>query len=151
MNFNLIVFIAVVFFTFFNNALHWYTQVTTYPLFAWIGQKEFLPFHKEYQRRLPFSIYAPYSLLMVGTLLLMFFRPPQISFTWIVLLIVVNAAIMIESLAFAAPVHKRLDLQGHSDERGIQQLIRYNGVRLVTSSVSSIVVLYLLTKVISPS
>ena len=149
MNTDLIVFIAVVFFTFFNNALHWYTQLTTYPLFAWVGRKEFLGFHLEYQRRLPFSIYAPYSLLMISTLLLFVFRPAQISSVWVISLTVLNAAIMFESLIFAAPIHKRLDAQEFGDETRIRQLIRYNGVRVVTSSVSSIAVLYLLTKVLS--
>lgn len=151
MNIELIVFIGVVFFTFFNNALHWYTQVVTYPLFAFVGQKEFLQHHLEYQRRLPFSIYAPYSLLMFSTLLLFIFHPAQISLVWIIVITVLNLAIMVESLIFAAPVHKRLDKQGFSDETGIRQLIFYNGARLVTSSISSLVVLYLLTKVIFAS
>lgn len=148
MNTGLIVFIAVVFFTFFNNALHWYTQVATYPLFALIGNKEFLKYHLEYQRRLPFSIYAPYSLLMISTLLLFVCHPAQISLVWITVITVLNLAIMVESLIFAAPVHKRLDEQGFGDETGIRQLIFYNSLRLATSSVSSLIVLYLLARVI---
>lgn len=115
MNIRLIVFIAVVFFTFFNNALHWYTQVATYPLFAFIGNKDFLKYHLEYQHRLPFSIYAPYSLLIFGTLLLFVFHPAQISLAWIIVITALNLAIMVESLIFAAPVHKRLDEQGFGD------------------------------------
>jgi len=59
-------FLVVVFATFFNNALHFYTRVQKYPLFARVGREEFVPFHKEYRRRLPIAIYAPYSLLMAA-------------------------------------------------------------------------------------
>lgn len=79
MSTEIIVFVIAAFATFFNNALHWYTQVTTYPLLSWVGQAEFVSFHKEYERRLLFSIYAPYTLLMFSTLLLIFFRPAEIG------------------------------------------------------------------------
>src|SRR4028119_335040 len=59
MSFGLAIFVVVVFATFFNNALHFYTQVQTYPLFTRVGRDEFVAFHKEYQRRLPHPIYAP--------------------------------------------------------------------------------------------
>lgn len=140
----IIVFVVAAFATFFNNALHWYTQVTTYPLLSWVGQAEFVSFHKEYERRLPFSIYAPYTLLMFSTLLLIFFRPVEIELGWVFVLLVLNASIMIVSLVFAVPIHTRLDRQGYSDKAGIRELIRYNRVRLIISSTSSIIMLYLM-------
>ncbi|MBD2258356.1 hypothetical protein [Pseudanabaena sp. FACHB-2040] len=140
----IIVFVVAAFATFFNNALHWYTQVTTYPLLSWVGQAEFVSFHKEYERRLPFSIYVPYTLLMFSTLLLIFLRPVEIELGWVFVLLVLNASIMIVSLVFAVPIHTRLDRQGYSDKAGIRELIRYNRVRLIISSTSSIVMLYLM-------
>jgi hypothetical protein len=144
MSTEIIVFVVAAFATFFNNALHWYTQVTTYPLLSWVGQAEFVSFHKEYERRLPFSIYAPYALLMFSTLLLIFFRPAEIALGWVFILFILNASIMIVSLVFAVPIHSRLDHQGYSDKAGIRKLIRYNSVRLITSSISSIIMLYLM-------
>ncbi|WP_323352642.1 hypothetical protein [Leptolyngbya sp. CCNP1308] len=138
-----------VFATFFNNALHWYTQVSSYPLFGWVGPGEFVPFHQEYERRLPFSIYMPYSLLMVSTLLLVFMRPAMVPLGWVLVLLGLNASIMAISLIFAVPVHSRLDRQGYSDSTGLRRLIRYNGVRLVASSLSSAIMLYLLARVLS--
>jgi hypothetical protein len=140
----IIVFVVAAFATFFNNALHWYTQVTTYPLLSWVGQAEFVSFHKEYERRLPFSIYVPYTLLMFSTLLLISFRPVEIELGWVFVLLVLNASIMIVSLVFAVPIHTRLDRQGYSDKVGIRELIRYNRVRLIISSTSSIIMLYLM-------
>lgn len=149
MNVELTIFTATVFATFFNNALHWYTQVQTYPLFAWIGQREFVPFHQEYQRRLPLSIYAPYLLVMVSTVLLVFFRPPQIALGWIAALLLLNGSVMAISIMYAAPVHYRLDRQGSSDNRGVRQLVYYNGIRLAASTLSSAIVLYLLINILS--
>lgn len=144
MSTEIIVFVIAAFATFFNNALHWYTQVTTYPLLSWVGQAEFVSFHKEYERRLPFSIYVPYTLLMLSTLLLIFFRPAGVNLGWVFMLLVLNASIMIVSLVFAVPIHSRLDRQGYSDKAGIRKLIRYNSIRLIASSVSSSIMLYLL-------
>lgn len=140
----ILVFVVAAFATFFNNALHWYTQVTTYPLLSWVGQAEFVLFHKEYERRLPFSIYAPYTLLMFSTLLLIFFRPAEVELGWVFVLLVLNTSIMIVSLVFAVPIHTRLDRQGYSDKAGVRELIRYNSVRLIASSTSSIIMLYLM-------
>ncbi len=144
MNIEMIVFVVAVFATFFNNALHWYTQVSSYPLFGWVGSEQFVSFHQEYERRLPFSIYLPSGLLMVSTLLLIFVRPAAVPLGWVLVLLGLNASIMAISLIFAVPVHSRLDRQGHSDRAGLRRLIRYNGVRLAVSSLSSAVVLYLL-------
>ncbi len=143
MSIEIFVFVIAAFATFFNNALHWYTQVTTYPLLSWVGQTEFVSFHKEYERRLPFSIYAPYTLLMLSTLLLLFFHPAEIELGWVFMLLILNASIMVVSLVFAVPIHSRLDRQGYSDKAGIRGLMRYNSVRFIASSTSSIIMLYL--------
>jgi hypothetical protein len=144
MNIEIIVFVIAASATFFNNALHWYTQVTTYPLLGWVGQTEFVSFHKEYERRLPFSIYIPYMLLMLSTLLLAFVRPAEIKLGWVLVLLMLNASIMITSLTFAVPIHNRLHRQGYSDKGNIRKLIQYNSVRLIASSASSVIMLYLL-------
>ncbi len=144
----LAVLVILVFATFFNNALHFYTRVQTYPLFAWVGREEFVSFHEEYERRLPVAIYAPYSLLMGANVLLLFAHPEGVGLSWVVALLVLNAFIMIESLLFAAPVHHRMDREGQ-DAEGIRRLVRLNALRLVASTASSAVVLYLLVGVLT--
>lgn len=149
MHIEIIVFVIAASITFFNNALHWYTQVTTYPLFNWVGQAEFGSFHKEYERRLPFSIYLPYTLLMLSTLLLTVVRPAEIKLEWVLVLLALNASIMLISLRFAVPIHDRLQRQGYPDKGSILRLIRYNSVRLVASSVSSAIMLVLIGLLLS--
>lgn len=150
MSLGLVTFVVVVFATFFNNALHFYTQVQTYPLFAWVGREGFVPFHKEYQRRLPLAIYAPYSLLMAANALLLFVRPAEVAVGWVVALLILNASIVVESLALAAPVHYRMDRQTRNDKGEVRRLIRLNGVRLAAATASSALVAYLLVRTLAP-
>ncbi|MGH3147918.1 MAG: hypothetical protein ACRDTR_19175 [Rubrobacter sp.] len=147
MGLELVVLAAVVFATFFNNALHFYTQVETYPLFAWVGREEFVPLHKEYQRRLPVAIYAPYTLLMGSNLLLFFLRPDSVGLGWVVVLLLLNASVLVESLVLAAPIHYRMDREGQ-DERSIRRLVGLNAIRLGASTAASAVVFYLLAGVV---
>ena len=150
MSLGLVTFVVVVFATFFNNALHFYTQVQTYPLFAWVHRDGFVPFHKEYQRRLPLAIYAPYSLLMAANALLLFVRPAEVAVGWVVALLILNASIVVESLALAAPVHYRMDRQTRNDKGEVRRLIRLNGVRLAAATASSALVAYLLVRTLAP-
>ncbi len=150
MSLGLATFVIVVFATFFNNALHFYTQVQTYPLFAWVDREGFVPLHKEYQRRLPLAIYAPYTLLMAANALLLFFRPAEVAVGWVVALLILNASIIVESLALAAPVHYRMDRQTRNDKGEVRRLIRLNGVRLAAATASSFIVVYLLVRTLAP-
>jgi hypothetical protein len=139
----LLVLVALV--TFFNTGLQYYTTVTTYPLFSHLAPDNFVPFHKAYERTLPLAIYVPYSLLMVSTLLLAVVRPSSVALGWVLLLLALNGSIMAISLAFAAPVHARLDQRGKDSEL-LRQLRRYNLPRLLAATTSSVVVFVLLLR-----
>lgn len=144
MEFGVVVLLVLAFATFFMNAIHWYTQIQTYPLFSWVPKEGFVSFHKEYERRLPVALYAPYTLMMAANVLLFFFRPEGVGLGWVIALFVLGAFIMAESLAFAAPVHSRLDRDG-KDDGAVKKLIFFNLLRLVVGTTSSLIVLYLLT------
>ena len=150
MSLGLAIFAVVVFATFFNNALHFYTHVQTYPLFAWVDRDGFVPFHKEYERRLPLAIYAPYSLLMAANALLLFFRPAEVAAGWVIVLLILNASIAVVSVALAAPVHRRMDRQTRNDKGEVGRLIRLNGVRLAAATAGSVLVAYLLVGALAP-
>lgn len=148
MGFGVAAFLVLAFATFFMNAIHWYTQVQTYPLFSWVPKDGFVAFHGEYERRLPLALYAPYALLMVANVLLFFFAPEGVGLGWVGLLFLLNVFIMAESLALAAPVHHRMDREG-KDEKAIKRLIFFNLLRLLAGTASSLVVLYLLATLLA--
>lgn len=143
MTFALFIFLMVVLMTFFNTGLQYYTTVSTYPLFSQLDEHNFVTFHKAYERKLPLSIYVPYSLLMLSTLLLVFARPESVALVWVVALLVLNGSIMAVSLAFAAPVHAQLDRKGKNPD-DLAKLRRFNTPRLLAATASSLIVLYLL-------
>lgn len=143
MTFALLTLLLVAFATFFNTGLQYYTTVSTYPLFQDVDEKNFVSFHKAYERKLPLSIYAPYALLMLSTLSLLFARPEEVALLWIVVLLILNGSIMVVSLAFAAPVHAKLDREGKNPS-DLAKLRRFNLPRLLAATASSLLVLYLL-------
>ena len=130
-----------------NTGLQYYTTVSTYPLFSDLPAEGFVGYHQAYERRLPLAIYLPYTLLMAGNLLLLFVRPEAVALGWVVLLLVLNGSIMAVSLAFAAPVHARLDREGKRAEL-LLLLRRYNLPRLVASAASTLLLSVLLAQVL---
>lgn len=131
-----------------NTGLQYYTTVSTYPLFSDLPAEGFVSYHKAYERRLPLAIYLPYTVLMLSNLLLLFVRPEAIAVGWVVLLLVLNGSIMALSLAFAAPVHARLNHEGKRADL-LALLRRYNLPRLVVSTASTLLLGALLTQVMS--
>lgn len=141
---------SLVFATFSNNALHWYTQFQTYPLFAWVGKQEFRRLHGEYERRLSLALYVPYGLLMVSNVLLLAFRPPEIGTWTAIALLLLNASVAVVSLLLAVPVHRRLDREApHHAPGDLDRLVRLNALRLAAATISSALVLYALARVIA--
>jgi hypothetical protein len=134
--------------TFFNTGLQYYTTVSTYPLLQSLPDAGFVAYHKAYQRTLPWSIYLPYTLLMLSTLALLVVRPEAAALGWVLLLLVLDGSIMAVSLAFAAPVHARLDREGKRPEL-LSLLRRYNLPRLLAASLSSLLVLALMAQTFS--
>lgn len=130
-----------------NTGLQYYTTVSTYPLFSDLPAEAFVGYHQAYERRLPLAIYLPYALLMAGNLLLLFVRPAAVALGWVVLLLVLNGSIMAVSLAFAAPVHARLDREGKRAEL-LMLLRRYNLPRLLASAAGTLVLSLLLAQVL---
>lgn len=144
----LLVLLLVAFATFFNTGLQYYTTVSTYPLFSALDEANFVPFHKAYEGKLPLSIYVPYSLWLLVTLALLWVRLDGVALGWVVALLLLNGSIMAVSLAFAAPVHARLDRVGKNAD-DLAKLRRFNLPRLLAATASSLVVLYLLAVTIT--
>ena len=134
-----------------QTGIQWYTQVSTYPLFHYLPDDAFVAYHRAYERRLPLTIYLPYATLMVSSLALLGRRPAGLALAPALLVNLLNASIMALSLGGAAPTHRRLD-QGNIDRHtGITQLVRWNAGRLVVSTISSGLMLYLLARRVAGS
>ena len=126
-----------------NWGLHYYTHQVTYRLFPVVaaagGGPGFVRYHQAYEKRLPVSIYVPWSLLVAGSVLLVVVRPDGLGVGWPLLLLGLNLAIAVLSVLVAAPVHRRVDAEGALSSGAATMLVRANGVRLAVASLSLLV------------
>jgi hypothetical protein len=120
-----------------NTALQYYTQVSTYPLFAALPDGVFTPYHIAYERRLIWSIYAPYAVVIALGIALNMVRPDGIGWQAPAAMLALNLAIAPISILLAVPSHIRLSRQGHPDAAGIRLLLRANALRLMASALAS--------------
>lgn len=130
--------------TWANLTLHYYTQVGTYALFPAVashaGRDGFVGYHQAYERRLPLTVYAPWSALMAASFAFCVVRPDDVGLPVALVLLVLNASIAGLSIAFAAPVHGRIDDHGGLSPEDARALLRWNAVRLAVATVSALLV-----------
>ncbi len=60
----------------------WLVQVVAWPLFAYVGPAEFNAYHWAWWRGIRYILFIPSGLSFVGSVLLLFFHPPQVPL-WI--------------------------------------------------------------------
>jgi hypothetical protein len=140
----LVLFLILVFTTFFSNGIQAYIHLEAYPLLAFVGAEEFPAYLKEYERRLPVPLLLPYFVMVLSNLILLFARPAQISLVWLIAALVLNIAVTVVTVVLATPVYNRYKQAGEINADGMHELLRINSLRLALSTLSSIVVIYLL-------
>lgn len=130
--------------TWANWTLHYHTHVGTYALFpavaAHSGGDGFVGYHRAYEKRLPLTMYAPWSALMVASVAFCVVRPDDIGLPVALVLLVLNASIAVLSIAFAAPVHSRIDDRGSLVAEDARALLRWNAVRLAVATASALII-----------
>jgi hypothetical protein len=150
-----VVLLTLALLTALNPAVHYYTHVVTYALFpviaATAGGPGFVRYHQAYESRLPWSVYLPWSALSLTSLAFVFVHPPGVGPVWPVALLVLNVSIAPISLAFAAPVHRDIDVDGALSEEHASALLRWNAVRLLVAGVSPVVVTVLALQQLTPT
>ncbi len=143
-----VLFLVLVFTTFFLNGIQAYIHLEAYPLFAFVGTEEFPAYLKEYERRLPLPLLLPSGAQVLSNLVLLFIRPAQLSLVWLIVALVFNIAVTVVTVVLATPVYNRYKQAGKITSDGMRELLRINFLRLALSTLSSIIVLYLLIGVL---
>jgi hypothetical protein len=85
---------------------------------------------------------------VLSNLVLLFIRPAQLSLVWLIVALVFNIAVTVVTVVLATPVYNRYKQAGKITSDGMRELLRINFLRLALSTLSSIVVLYLLIGVL---
>jgi hypothetical protein len=128
----------------------WFAQIVVYPLFAKVGQADYVAYHRFYSSRIPLPVIVPGFASFLLPIALVFVRPDSVPL-WMVL---ANAACglvgLVVTVALEIPRHARLE-KGGKQERVIRELIRYNWLRTLSITGSALLTLMMLTAAFSPA
>jgi hypothetical protein len=134
---------------FYNLGVIWFVQIVVYPLFAQVGLKEYVTYHRFYASQIPLPVIVPGFASFLWPLALIFLRPVSIPL-WLAL---ANAACGLLSLyvtvALEIPRHHQLE-NGGKQMVVIQELIRYNWPRTFGIVGSACLTLAMLTLAFAP-
>jgi hypothetical protein len=139
-----IVFIVLVATTFISNGVQAYIHFEAYPLIPLVGKSEFANYLSEYEKRLNIPLLLPYALTVLSNIILIFTRPGNLSVVIVIVALILNVAVSVVTLQLATPIYNRIKQAGQAAPAEMEQLMRINLIRLVLSSLSSVVVIYML-------
>ena len=133
-------FLVTLAFTLYMTGMIWSMQVFEYPLFALVGRKEFPSYHAAHNRSLPFFVILPSMLALGSAIVLFWIRPASIPLWSVVLVVALDLAVLVSTIAWQAPLHGRLDREGFSAEV-IRTLIRSNWIRTILWTINALFLL----------
>lgn len=147
------VFVATVFTTFITEQLLWDGQFITYPMFRRVrdlDERHFVTVHKDYVKSLGVPTYLPTSLNLLSTLAFLFVRPARIGPRLPLLMNALNAVSVLSTFRQLVPIHVRIDREEQASAEDVDRLIGYNRVRFGLTGINSVILLYLLWKMLAP-
>lgn len=149
MTIQLVLFAVFVVATFFHNGAQAYIHLEAYPLLAYVGKPEFPNYLKQYEQRLTPPLLAPYGVMVLCNLILLVTRPPSIEILWVIVALVINMAVSVVTAVVATPVYNRIKEANEAVGGDMESLMRINSLRLILSSLSSLIAFVLLLSVLS--
>lgn len=115
----------------------WFCQIVVYPLFAKVGEADYVAYHRFYARRIPLVVILPgFASFLLPVPMAMF--GPAVP-TWMSAAnIVCGIAGLLVTVFLAIPRHNRLEKHG-KNTAAIAELVRYNWPRTVSITVQAAV------------
>lgn len=138
----MIAFIITLALTLYMSGMIWSMQILEYPLFALVGQQEFPAYHRRHNRGLPFLVILPSLGAFISAVVLIFTRPAHHPLWASIVITVLDALIIIATVAREAPLHAQLDREGYSPVL-IRQLVLGNWIRTLLWTINAILLLML--------
>jgi hypothetical protein len=128
----------------------WFAQLVVYPLFAKVGEADYIAYHRFYSSRIPLPVIVPGFASFLIPIVLVFLRPDSVSM-WMAL---ANAACgvvgLVVTVALEIPRHARLE-KGGKQEAVIRELVLYNWPRTLSITASAFLTVLMLTSAFSPA
>lgn len=127
----------------------WFAQTVIYPLFAMVGEKDYVQYHHFYSSRIPLPVILPGFACFLFPLALPFWGPAAIPAWLHGLNIALGFAGLVVTLFLEIPRHASL-VQHGKDVRIIGGLIRNNWPRTASISLQAAVAAIMLTYIVAP-
>ena len=128
----------------------WFGQIVVYPLFAKVGEAEYVAYHKFYSSRIPLPVILPGFASFILPIALVFFGPASVPL-WMYLANVVCGLIgFLVTVGLEIPRHAKLE-EGGKQEAVIRELVRYNWPRTLSITGSAFLTVFMLTSAFSPA
>lgn len=123
----------------------WLVQIVIYPLFAKVGEAEYVAYHRFYSRRIPLPIIIPGFASFLLPAALAYFGPAVPG--WMSAAnIATGIAGLLVTVLLEIPRHNRLE-KGGKNGTTIAELIRYNWPRTASITAQAVVTLLMLIHV----
>jgi hypothetical protein len=106
----------------------WFAQTVVYPLFAKVGEEEYVAYHKFYSSRIPLPVILPGFASFLLPIGLVFFRSESVPL-WMYLANVGCGLVgLLVTVALEIPQHAKLE-EGGKQEAVIREFVLYNWPR----------------------
>lgn len=127
--------------------LIWTVQVVHYPLFAWVGQAQFVAYEAEHARRISFLVGPLMLLELLTAMALLAYWPPSLPswLGWGALALL--AGIWLSTLLVSVPLHARLATG--FDPLAHAHLVTTNWIRTLLWSARGLLLVWILLKATS--
>lgn len=123
----------------------WLIQIVVYPLFAKVGQAEYIGYHSFYTRRIPMPVIVPgFAGFLLPVPLALF--GPSVPLWMSAVNIAAGLVGLLVTVCWEIPRHNRLERDGKNDQT-IADLIRFNWPRTLSITTSAAVTMAMLLSV----
>lgn len=123
--------------TAYSTALGWQAQCVSYPLFRAVAPSDFAAYHDQYNQTIPWVVIVPGFVGFIGAAAFWWTRPDDVPRPLATLVSLTGITCVITTVAWAIPMHARLDDLGPS-EATIDSLLQANLVRTVALTASTL-------------
>ena len=122
--------------------LIWFVQIVHYPLFGYVGSKEFETFHEHHKILITPVVGFVMIVELVTTGILIFQIPVGIPNWTVIVGIILIGVIWISTLFLQIPYHNKLSSK--FDKNALMMLVNTNWIRTICWSLRGIIVLIML-------
>lgn len=127
----------------------WLVQIVVYPLFAQVGEREYVGYHRFYSRRIPLPVIIPgFASFLLPVPVALY--GPVVPYWMSAANIAVGVVGLLVTVLLEIPRHARLE-KGGKDGTTIAELIRYNWPRTLSITAQAVITFLMLRHVFGAS